>query len=539
MSNNTGANTGRKHVSLFEPITFIVGVICAALTALVCMTIMGKIGIVPNTSIIGALVAITLGRTLSAQFRSLERQNLIQTITSGGGFGAGNAIFVPVAVMLIMGRTDLFLPMLLGATIGAVSDVWLIGKVYDSPIFPSTSTWPLGIATAAAIIAGDEGGKKARQLLEGLSIGIIGTVFKVPMAGIGIAFYANRFAMIALGLGLVIRGYSPTIFGLDLGTTYIPHGVMIGGSIVQLWQAYKALVFKKLDKKQQQNKAAEEIDTSVSPENVPSVSKPEAMRGLNLSLGLFMLGAVVVSALSALWVGMPIWQLLLFVLLCTLGAWSSTIICGMCAMNAGWFPSTSIVVIFLAFATFLKFPALPLAIFAGYLASTGPVFSDMGYDLKTGWILRKKKGYDKAYELDGRRQQVYAEIVGVLVAMVMVWLFGKIYFNQGMIPPFPKIFKGIIEAGGSPAILREMLIWAIPGALLQFIGGAQRAMGILLGVGLLINYPVYGLGVLSAVVVRFFLGEARSNDYMGIRAAGFLVGDGLHGFFSAIMRTYF
>lgn len=164
----------RKHVSVFEPFTLLVSILVTVFVALVCMTIMGRLGIVPNTSIIGALVAITLGRTLASNFRSLDRQNLVQTMTSGGGFGAGNAIFVPVATVFLMGRVDLTVPILVGAGFGALVSVWMIGKIYDSPPFPASYPWPPGVATSAAIIAGDEGGEKGRELLVGLSAGILG-----------------------------------------------------------------------------------------------------------------------------------------------------------------------------------------------------------------------------------------------------------------------------------------------------------------------------------------------------------------------------
>lgn len=514
-----------KHPSIFEPTTLIVGIIVTALSAVVCMTIMARIGIVPNTSIIGALVAIAVGRTFARQFRSLDRQNLIQTMCSGGGFGAGNAIFVPVVMVLLMGRNDLLFPMLIGAAAGALIDVWVVGRIFDSPAYPASYPWPPGVATAEAIIAGDEGGKKGRQLLEGIIAGIVGTWLKIPMAGVGIAFIANQFAMLALGLGLVLRGYSPMLFGFNLGSTYIPQGVMIGASLVQLWQAYQMLMGS--SEKNKRIASESEVQTTVE--------KTEALKGLREGFILFLIGAVAITLLGGLWAGMSMGKLILFVLYSTLAAWASTIICGMCAMNSGWFPSTSIVVIFLAFAIFMGFPPVALAIFGGYTAATGPVYADMGYDLKAGWIIRKRNNSSRSYELDGRKQQVYAELIGVAVAAVVVGLFGKMYFDQGMIPPFPKVFKAAIEAGAQPEILKTMLLWAIPGGILQFMGGPRRAMGILMGVGLLLNNPTYGFACLVAVAIRMIIGD----KFMQIRAPGLLAGDGLYGFFSALIRTYF
>lgn len=514
-----------KHPSTFEPGTLIVSLIVTALSSVVCMTIMARIGIVPNTSIIGALFAIAVGRTIAGQFRSLDRQNLVQTMCSAGGFGAGNAIFVPVVMVLLMGRNDLVFPILIGAAAGALIDVWVVEKIFDSPAFPASYPWPPGVATAEALIAGDEGGKKGRQLVEGIIAGIVGTWLKIPMAGVGIAFIANQFAMLALGLGLVLRGYSTTLFGINLGQTYIPQGVMIGASIVQLWQAFQMLMGSSKENK----RIAEQQEIQ------PTVAKEKALKGLNEGFILFLLGAVIITLLGGLWSGMSAGKLILFVLYSAFAAWASTIICGMCAMNSGWFPSTSIVVIFLAFAIFMGFPPVPLAVFGGYTAATGPCFADMGYDLKTGWIIRKRKDFDLSYEFEGRKQQVYAELIGVVVAALVVGLFGTMYFNQGMIPPFPKVFKAAIEAGAKPEILKTMLIWAIPGAILQLVSGPRRAMGILMGVGLLLNNPLYGVACLVTVVIRMFVGD----KFMQIRAPGLLAGDGLYGFFNALVRTYF
>ncbi|MGN8920831.1 hypothetical protein ACTNB0_07045 [Lachnospiraceae bacterium HCP28S3_F9] len=36
----------------------------------------------------------------------------------------------------------------------------------------------------------------------------------------------------------------------------------------------------------------------------------------------------------------------------------------------------------------MGFNPIAVAVMTGYISAVGPCFADMGYDLKTGWILR-------------------------------------------------------------------------------------------------------------------------------------------------------
>ena len=142
-------------------------------------------------------------------------------MTSAGGFAA-NCGILAVGIIYLYGEPGLVIPMLIGSTISTLVGISFVYSAFDSDLYPGDGAWPPGVATAQAIIAGDEGGRKARRLVEGIAAGVIGTHFGLPMAGVGIVFIANIFAMLALGIGLLIRGYSHQLFGIDLGATYIP-----------------------------------------------------------------------------------------------------------------------------------------------------------------------------------------------------------------------------------------------------------------------------------------------------------------------------
>ena len=515
----------KEHAKALEPGTLFLSLAVSVLSAIICMQIICKIGVTPNTSIIGAIIAMSLARIPHLKkFRSLDRQNLVQTMTSGAGFAAANCGLLAVGIIYVLGTPKCIIPMLIGSGIATIIGMHFVYKVYDSDLYPATGAWPPGVATAQALIAGDEGGKKARRLLEGVVAGGIGSYFGLPMAGIGIVFIANIFAMSALGIGLVIRGYSGALFGLDLGKTYIPHGVMIGAGVVSLIQAIMIIHRKN---------PSSSRDGNSDLETTPIVTHEETKHAIIVHTVLFGAGAIILAILGGLWVEMSVGKFILWVVWVTFSAIVAPILVGLSAMHSGWFPGFAISVIFLSIGLFMGFPGVPLALLAGYVASTGPCFADMGYDLKTGWIIRGE-GKDSAYELDGRRQQAIAEIIGGFVAVVTVLFMMNIHFKLDMLPPVSRVFAATVQAEANPAILRQLLIWSVVGAVIQFIGGSRRAIGILFATGLLIKNPIYGIGVLAAVVCRLIWG----TEWMEMREAGLIAGDGIYGFISAVARSF-
>ncbi|GAB1428985.1 OPT/YSL family transporter [Aminivibrio sp.] len=541
----------KEHVKALEIKTLLLSLIVSALSAIICMQIISRIGFTPNTSILGALIAMTLARIpikSMMEFRSLDRQNLVQTMTSGAGFAAANCTLLAVAIFYAYGDLTLVLPMLMGAGIATIIGMHFVYRSFDSELFPATGSWPPGIATAQALIAGDEGGKKGRNLLIAIFLGALGSsrlfffpslgIKGLPMAGIGIAFIANVYAMIALAIGLLIRGYFPIIspwiaplaasFGFaeipaDLGKTYIPHGFMIGAGLISLIQALM-IIFKKKDQ------SATKIEENYT------VSASSLKKILSYHVVLFAAGAVVLAVVSGLWAEMSVSKLIIWLVWCTFSAIVAPILVGLSAMHSGWFPGFAVSIIFLSLGIFMGFPPHGLVLLTGYVASTGPCFADMGYDLKTGWIIRGS-GADPVYELDGRRQQMISEVIGGLVAIVVTGLLMNMHFRLNMIPPVSKVFAATIKAGLNPEILRQLLIASIFGGLLQFIGGAKKAIGILFATGLLINNPIYGVGLLVALLIRWPL-EKKYKPELEVYGGGFVAGDGLYGFFNAVIRSF-
>lgn len=164
----------------------------------------------------------------------------------------------------------------------------------------------------------------------------------------------------------------------------------------------------------------------------------------------------------------------------------------------------------------------------------------MGYDLKAGWILRGE-GADPGLEREGRRAQLGAELLGIGVAALAVYFLHASYFERDLFPPWDRVAAATIEAGASPELAKALLLWAIPGALLQALGGPARQLGVLFATGLLIHFPAAGWTAMASLAIRFLLTRRYGADAEGpmyILAGGFIAGSALTSFGAATMKLW-
>ena len=174
------------------------------------------------------------------------------------------------------------------------------------------------------------------------------------------------------------------------------------------------------------------------------------------------------------------------------------------------------------------------------LPVTGPAFADMGYDLKAGYLLRGN-GADPAFELEGRRQQLFAAMFAFVVAGAVVLVSYQSFFDQNLVAPVNKVYAATIKAGVAPGVAWQLFIWAIPGAILQFIGGPKRQIGVLFATGLLINFPMAGWAVLAGILCRIIwekLRGASGEGDMEVFAAGVIAGDAIFSFFDSVSKNF-
>ncbi|QIK73807.1 OPT family oligopeptide transporter [Propioniciclava coleopterorum] len=517
--------------------TFILIILLSVVGALIGLHLITTLGISANTSVIGALVAMIIGRIgilgLS-KFRDINRQNLAQSAISSATFAAANALLMPIGISWAFGRPDLVWPMLAGVTAGLMIDAWVLYRTFGSRFLPATAPWPPGVAAAETIKAGDQGGRRAAVLTGGGVVGAVMSWFGLSASAAGVAFIGNVVALLMLGIGLMVNQYYklvPALKDVSLSGQYIPHGLMVGAGLVALGQAVWIFLNRPSRRKAT---PVDDGEDATDPALAPTRGRQELASGLGGGFVVFIVGALALGVITGLMAEMSIWQLIGWALFAAFAAFVHEIIVGLAAMHSGWFPAFAVTLIFLVLGLVAGLPDVPLVVLVGYCAATGPAFADMGYDLKAGWILRRvhsrHPGY-RAYEMSGRRQQYYAAILGFAVALAAVMLLWQPMFTDGRVPPVSKVFADTITAGlTNPNAVTNLMLWAIPGAIIQLIGGSSRQMGIMLATGLLLTQPNACWLIFGALIIRLVIRHlkgAKAEEDLALVGAGLIAGDAI------------
>lgn len=540
------------HPRAFEPVTLSLVIVLSVLGSITGLVLITTVGVAANTAVIGAVVAMALGRTGApglSRLRDPQRQNLVQSAVSGSTFGAANSLLMPLAVPVALGRPELVWILLAGAVIGLAVDSWVLYRVFDSALLPADAPWPTGIAAAETIEAGDRGGRKAWTLAAAALVGAAGAALKLPVGSAGLAFLGNIWALGMLAAGLLVAQYVPRWWDVDLVGHHVPHGIMIGAGCVALIQAVRLLLHS--------GDNARGASSDRVPGTTPADSEGRAAdadrfdprrrtvdharlrRGLLEGAVLLVLGASILALCGGLTADLGGVALVGWVLFAGIAALAHQLIVGLTAMHSGWFPAFALTVVFLIVGLLVGMPTVPLVLLTGYIAATGPAFADMGFDLKSGWLLRRDVTPWQPFELAGRRQQYLAQLVGFGVAVVVVAVTWQAFLTESDVPPIARVYADTITTGldGGTAV-REMALWALPGALLQALGRSPRQMGILFGLGLLVGMPDAGWFILAALGVRVIWarraraaggsGRSAGQDGPAVVGAGIVAGSSVH-----------
>ena len=193
---------------------------CVIITAASAYTAL-KMGALPWPIIFAALVSLFFLRVMGS--RSLNEANVTHTIMSAGAMVAGGLAFtIPGIWILGLGEDISYLQMLLIALAGVILGLIACGYFRKHYIEEQELEFPMGIAAAETLKAGDKGGKVGVKLFSAMGF-----------AGVWAAL-RDYFAMIpALVLGdVAIPGIA---FGIYLSPLFIAVGFLVGAVAMLAW----------------------------------------------------------------------------------------------------------------------------------------------------------------------------------------------------------------------------------------------------------------------------------------------------------------
>ena len=135
-------------------------------------------------------------------------------------------------------------------------------------------------------------------------------------------------------------------------------------------------------------------------------------------------------------------------------------------------------------------------------------------------------------------------MVGFGVAIIAVAAAYPVFFGRNMTAPIDAAYIAAIKAGVSGETARSLVIWAIPGAIIQFLGGSRRQLGVLFATGLLISSGRVAFGddaaVAGGLVVRIVASKVLgpvARERLEVFAGGVIAGDALYSFFSGAVKS--
>ncbi len=208
----------------FTVTSIVLGVILAVVFGAANAYLGLRVGMTISASIPAAVISMGIIRGILRKDSILEN-NMVQTIGSAGESLAAGAIFTIPAMFIWMKEWGMGTPSLL--TIMAISLCGgILGTLFMIPLRKAlivkehgTLPYPEGTACAEVLLAGEEGGEKAKITFIGLGIGM---VYK---------FIADGLKLFPSEIETTIPGYKGAAVGADVLPALLGVGFIIGPKI--------------------------------------------------------------------------------------------------------------------------------------------------------------------------------------------------------------------------------------------------------------------------------------------------------------------
>lgn len=525
----------------------IIGAVGAAVITASSMYTALRMSALPWPTIFVAVLSMALLRMMGKT--TLNEINITQTAMSSGAMVAGGLAFTLPGLwisgiwkgdnLLQENFFKVFAIAMAGMLLGTVLTWLLKPKFIDTDALP----YPIGVAAAETIVAGDEGGKKSAVLFGTMAFSAIFTYLRdslmlIPGAAVSKWLYARNFFVgiwlspMAAGIGYIIGTLYTGIWFLGSVLAYliiVPFGPRLGifpsvdaavqfkntagiglmvGTGIGVILSYIYNAFRKrmnADKKKQQS-----ADGRAS----------RGLRNRRLIITASILAAFVFTVLAGLDI-LP--SLLLIAGVFAASAMAATIT-GETSINP---MEIFAIIVLLAIRALVAVDTTGAFFIAACVAVACGYAGDMLNDYKTGRVL----GTNPAAQLIS---QVVGGVVGTGVAAVTMFAiinqFGGVGADKGLPAAQSFAVSQMVNGIGNPSVFA---VAVVIGAVLYLV----KVPSMTLGIGMYLSFEISSVVFLGGVI-RFIADRVRpkSSETGNVAASGFLGGEGITGVAIAIIK---
>ncbi|MGB9832783.1 MAG: OPT/YSL family transporter [Caldisericum exile] len=511
--------------------TIILAALGSAVISMSSIYVALRIGALPWPTIFVAILSMAILKALKNT--NLKEINVAHTGMSAGAMVAGGIAFTIPGIWMINEQTKIsFTYVFLVSLIGSVIGVFMVALIREFFIEKSNLPFPVGVATAQTLIAGDKGGKKSKIVFSSLGASAIFTFLrdgfsKIPQAIIfrglenyGIGLFMSPMAFgIGYIIGIIYMGVwfigsiignilipiflSSALQGINAAITFknnLGIGLIIGGGI--------ALLIKDITPK------------------ILSIFK-NAFSKLNISYKI-----ISVVLLSILGIELIFLKLGIIASLLTLvGAALSVVMAAYTDGATGIVPMEIFGIIILLFVKLViggnSLSYLPLFAIVAIVAVASGVAGDNLQDFKAGSIIGTNPKAQIISELVGA---IVGAVFGTIAMFILHFAYGKVGPGTFLVAPQAYAVSQMVQGLSNP---RSFMFGLITGFALYFFNIPTMILGIGVYLPFIISLTAFLGSVLRVVIDKFF---PKQSENFTLISSGLLGGEGFAGTIVAIIK---
>lgn len=496
-----------------------------------------RMGALPWPTIFVAVMSLAILKALGRT--NLNEINVTHTAMSSGAMVAGGLAFtIPGIWILEETSTVGFLSLLIVTLSGTVLGVVFTSLIRQHFVEKEKLPFPMGVASYETVVAGDEGGRKARYLFSTMGITAVFVAIRDGLGWIPAAwssawlyskniFFGTWISPMAVGIGYIIGPLFTGVWFLGAVLSYffvIPVGVALG------WfeDVASAAAFKdSLGIGLMVGTGLGILIKGILPRAKEIYGRSQKREKGRLGRKLIL--APIFFAVVAVFLTTLTEMTLIPSLLTIVGVWLTTAMAASITGQSGINPMEVFgIIILLGVKVVSDIGTIEAFLVAGVVAVACGLAGDVLNDFKSGYLLKTDPKAQIIAETVGG---IIGAVVSVIVLFIMFRACGTM--GPGTELPAPQAYAVSTMVGGlpnTPAFFFGLMI----GILIYLIGLPGMTLGIGMYLPMEISSAAFLGGMISLISVKL---NPKSKENGLVISSGLLGGEGITGVVLAIIRV--